>query len=159
MAQKKKQSAADNIKELLASTKKATAVTDKKLGSLVKEKKPKSTWGGSRGGGRPTSEQMLIKRGLKKLIDEHTNAETDVRITDPKTGKVKIIKKPRMLVILEILFQIASQGKDVGAIKEWLDRAVGKAPQPLRGDGDDDTPINLNLDINKMLNKAYGEDS
>ncbi len=113
---------------------------------------------GHPGSGRKPSEQTLIKRGLRQLMDEHANEEVDIEITDKKTGKRIVIKKPRSVILLETLYKKAFIDKDIGAIKEWFDRAVGKAPQPIRGDANDDTPIRQEIDINGALDKAYGDD-
>ena len=63
------------------------------------------------------------------------------------------------MVLLEVLFNKAYSEKDVAAIKEWFDRAVGRPAQPIRGDGDEDTPIKMEIDISKILDKAYGDDN
>lgn len=128
---------------------------------LPEDSKKKSRGGARPGAGQPPKEETLIKRGIKQYIDDHINEEVDVKITDPKTGKSRIIKKPRVAVVLQHLYALGMGQTDKGngaALKEWLDRAVGKAPQPIKGDSEDDTPIRLEVDINKMLDKAYGDE-
>ncbi len=107
------------------------------------------------GTGNPPKEITLLRRGIKAFMEQHSNEKIDVKITDPKTGQTRTIKKPRAMVLLEVLFAKAYTDKDVAAIKEWFDRAVGKSAQPIRGDGDDDTPIRMEIDITKILQKAY----
>ncbi len=133
---------------------------------LKKDEKPthkgvESNGGARKNSGRKPLEQTLLKRGIKAFIDEHVNEKVKVQITDPKTGKTLVIEKPRVAVVLQQLYAIGMGTTDKGnapALKEWLDRAVGKAPQPIRGDGDDDTPIKLEVDISKILEKAYGQE-
>ena len=40
----------------------------------------------------------------------------------------------------------------------WLDRVMGKAPQPIRGDENDDTPIRMAFDITSILEKGYKDE-
>lgn len=110
--------------------------------------------------GRKPKEQTLLERGIKKYLEDHTNEEVEVEIeiTDPKTNQKRKIKKPRVVIVMEHLYAIGIGNTEKGssaALKEWLDRALGKAPQPIRGDGDDSPPVRLEVDITKMLSKAY----
>ena len=54
------------------------------------------------------------------------------------------------------LFELAfSEKGDIGAIKELLDRAFGKPMQPIVGD-DEEPPIQIDLNIGRILDGAYG---
>lgn len=112
------------------------------------------------GSGRKPSEEKLIQRGIKALIDEHVNGEVDIQVADPKTGRVRMMKKPRVIVVLEKLFQIGMREGDVDALNKWLDRALGKPKQaPL--ENEEERPLlifdmNTRLQFNRMLDKVYG---
>lgn len=140
-------------------------MTTPNLKTLKKGKKSKpdgrkNNRGGKRdGSGRKRSEEKLIVQGVRQLIDQHAGEEVLVEIKD-KNGKViKKIPKPRSLILLEKLFDVGQAQGNIAAIKEWFDRAVGKAPQPIRGDGDNDAPIRIGIDIDSILDKAYGDDA
>lgn len=120
----------------------------------------KSKKGGKQpGAGRPPKEETLVMRGIREYMAQHANEEIDITVTDPKTGKSRVVKKPRSIILLEILFNEAFKKNNVAAIKEWLDRAVGKPAQPIRGDGDSDAPIRMEHDISSIIAKAYGDDA
>lgn len=156
MSNLKKQSAIESIKDLLKEAKSRSVPKTEKLKKEIKPVRGKN--GGVRpGSGRPLKEELVIKRGVRELMDGHFLEEVPVRIKDPKTGKERVINKPRSLVILDALFKVAVETKNVPAMKEWFDRAIGKAPQPIRGDGDSDAPVKLEVDITSMLDKAYGD--
>lgn len=147
--------------ELAALTKGKTPPisVEKKDVSLFSDEKTKGKRGGWRNGGRPLKEETIVMRGIREHMNQHANEEIDITVTDPKTGKTRVVKKPRSLILLEILFTEAFQKKNVAAIKEWLDRAVGKPAQPIRGDGDSDAPIRMEHDISSIIAKAYGDDT
>jgi hypothetical protein len=89
----------------------------------------KGQWGGKRagaGGSKPTSEERAKERGIKAYLDQHVNEEVKIRITDPKTGKVREVSKPRIVIVLETLFNVGVQDKNPDALNKWLDRALGK---------------------------------
>lgn len=135
---------------------------DPKLGlSVTSEKLSKADIARENGknGGRPPKEETLVMRGIREYMAQHANEEIDITVTDPKTGKSRVVKKPRSIILLEILFTEAFQKKNIAAIKEWLDRAVGKPAQPIRGDGDSDAPIRMEHDISSIIAKAYGDDA
>lgn len=122
---------------------------------LINQEKSKK--GGKQpGAGRPPKEETLVMRSIRAYMDAHANEEVDITVTDPKTGQKRVVKKPRAVILLEILFKKAFENKDVAAINAWLDRAVGKPTQPIRGDGDSDAPIRLEHDISSIIAKAYG---
>lgn len=153
-----KQSAVAAIQDLLKGAKVAAH-----RGESINQKKGKTEDGrkhnkGIKGvTGRKPKEENLIKRGVRELMDGHFLEEVPVRIKDPKTGQERVINKPRSLIVLDALFKVAVDTKNVPAMKEWFDRAIGKAPQPIRGDGDSDAPVKLEVDITSMLDKAYGD--
>lgn len=99
------------------------------------------------------------KRINKQLLAQHFGEEVPVRLIDAKTGKEVVKMKPRVIVQIERLFQ-ASQHKDgtfdPNAIDKWLNRALGKAPQPLVGDEDEDA-IQVDLGAERILRKLYGD--
>ena len=114
-----------------------------------------------RNGGRPPKESTLIKRGLKAWIDDHANEEVPMIILDKATGKTVTIKKPRRVIAIEKLFDIAIKGDKVNgnatAISMWLDRYMGKPAQPIRGEGEDDPPFRLNVpNLSELIHKVYG---
>ena len=108
--------------------------------------------------GRKPKKETLIKRGIKLWVDQHINEEVDITVVDKKTGKTITIKKQRIMYILEKLYSKATKNDgDTAAIGLWLDRALGKAPQPIKGDENDTTPIRLQIDIQKLAEKSlYG---
>lgn len=90
------------------------------------EKKKKSKWGGKRGnsGRKPLLGKEKLEE-VKSLIAEHGSQ------IDP------IKKKERVLVLLDTLYQLGVKGNP-SAIKEYLDRQLGKSKQALVGDKDSD---------------------
>ncbi len=90
----------------------------------------------------------------KYIIKEHTNEAVKMVVLDDKTGKRITIEKPRSLVMMERLFKAGMEG-DVNAMAKWLDRAAGKPAQPIVGD-DDEPPVQIDLGIGRILEKAYG---
>ena len=53
-------------------------------------------------------------------------------------------------------YYITTAKPDAGAIDSVLDRTFGRPAQPIRGDGDDDTPIGLHIaNLDELLKKAY----
>jgi hypothetical protein len=200
MVNKKPQSAAEKIRELLEQTEVDTRpkVTTDKSKVIQPQEDPKITKeridaglkthytgdkpietlklpevskkrdgrGGARpGAGQPPKEATLIAKGIRKLIEDYVAEEVWVSIMDPKDpDKIKRIKvkKPVVITVMQHLYSLGMGQTEKGnatALKEWLDRALGKAPLPIKGDAGDDTPIRLEVDINKMLDKAYGNDT
>lgn len=140
----------ESLKDRLARLKGEKKSPIEKLKKAEKSKK-----GGKRSGsGRKPKESTLITRGIKAYLDQHINENVKIKVTDPKTGKSREIKKPRLVVVLERLFEAAVTDKNVDAMNKWLDRALGKPLQKIGGD--DNQPLKLEIDIGPMLEKAYG---
>jgi hypothetical protein len=135
--------------------------------SLVKAKtekldnlKPaKGKHGGKRAGaGQPPKDEKVIARGIKEWKNNYFGGEHTMVVTDPVTKKQMVITKPRFVWLYEQAFARAVNSGDLAYIKELLDRNEGRAAQPIRGDGEDDAPIKLNIEnIDELLKKAYGD--
>jgi len=130
----------------------------KELNPPPKEDGRKHNKGVPGAAGRKPGGTAMQRRLLKQAMQEHFEEEVNVKVKDPKTGKEKVIKKPRVLVVLQTLFQIGVESKNEHALDKWLNRAVGKAPQPLIGDEEED-PIRVDLGIDRILKKAYGNNT
>lgn len=89
--------------------------------------------------GRKPKEANLIARGIKKYLDDHFNEKVKIQITDPQTGKTRIIEKPRIIRVLEKLYEIGVQNDNADALNKWLDRALGRPIQTIAGE--DNKPI------------------
>ena len=107
--------------------------------------------------GRRPGGEALRRRSLKELVNDHFSEEVEVKILDKKTGKEVIVKKPRTVVMIEQLYQTALKNHDTAAMERWLNRALGKAVQPISGD-DDEPPVRVDIGIEKILGSAYGDD-
>lgn len=137
---------AEDIRELVA----GKLVAGKKPGTEKIEKgDARGKNGGARAGsGRkpiakdPDSSEM--RRSFMQLVRAHANELVPVKITDNVTGKVKIVKRKRIEVAVEVLFSQV-QTKEGWAVREYLDRVLGKAAQPIVGD--EDEPIVLRVDF------------
>ena len=123
----------------------------------------KGKWGGKRegaGGVKPTTEETIIKRGIKQWIDDHVKENVKVTVVDRKTGKTTEIEKTRLMYALEVLYQLgtgATSKGNAGAMNMWLDRALGKPPQTLRGGDEDDAPLRVDIGFDVMLDKVYDD--
>jgi len=116
----------------------------------------------SPGSGRKTLEKTIINKGIKEWMDDHASELVDMNLIDKKTGRQVTIKKPRRVAVIEKIFEIGMKGDrvigNVAALKEWMDRYAGKASQPIRGEGED-SPIRLHVDnLDRILEKAYGNE-
>jgi len=104
----------------------------------VSDKRKKN--GGARpGAGRKPSEERLALLGYKQVIDKHGHEM--VQVTEVSGGKTKIVEKSRLLAMLDILFIEGHQKRNITAVKEYLDRVLGKAPQALEHSGEIDSHI------------------
>lgn len=119
---------------------------------------PKGGNGGAReGAGRDPLSAMERRKTLKQTWQEFGLEEVEIKYPKQlEKGNVveRRLKMKRLRVVQEAIFKKAATG-DVPAIKEFNDRVLGKAPQPIVGD-DDEPPVGLNLGIDRILGKAYG---
>lgn len=103
------------------------------MSDLKKEKKidGRSKNGGPRpnSGPKPKEDREVVKT-LRTLIEEHGQVEVE----DEKDG-VKVMK-PRILILMDVLYEEAKNNKNMVALKEYNDRVLGKAAQPIIGDKD-----------------------
>ena len=154
----------DEMKKALETISKGDGV-DKAVKSQPEtlKKAKKSGYGGKReGSGRKTLEKTIVNKGLKEWMDDHANEPIEMTLIDKASGKTVTIKKPRRVAVIEKLFEIGMKGDrvigNVAALKEWMDRYAGKASQPIRGEGED-SPIRLHVDnLDRILEKAYGNE-
>lgn len=128
-----------------------------------KVKKSKYIPKGGNGGKRPDSGRKpggtaMQKRVNKELIMDHVSGEATVTVVDRKTGKTVTVKKPRIIAALEKLYELGMKGQgDANAIDRWMNRAIGKAIQPIVGD-DDEPPVQVqDLGIAAILKKVYAK--
>lgn len=114
--------------------------------------------GGKGNIGRKPIEQKLQERGIKEKLQEFYDGEMMVQITDPKTGQVRIVPKPRVLIAVEKLFSKAVKGDgDIDALSKFLDRVLGRPKQPVTGGDEGDEPIRHEVaGLDDILRKAYG---
>lgn len=158
----KKTSVADAIKNLVRGAKPAPTTEKLKVEKETTKELNKAKTTGKNGGARPGSGRKpggtaLLRREIRALVQNHYNEEVWVKVKDPKTGIEREIKKPRVLIAIDVLFQVGITNKDAHALDRYLNRALGKPPQPLIGDEDED-PIQINHDVTPILEKAYGDD-
>ena len=82
--------------------------------------------GGARDGTGPkVRTETIVFKDIQKLIEAHGLEEIDVKI-----GK-KIVKKARILALLNVLYEKGMSRGDVKAIQEYLNRNLGKAKESL----------------------------
>lgn len=153
----------DLKKKVLGGKPKTEKLNTKAISVNVKPIRGKN--GGARAGaGRKANVDNLIVRGIKEQIDEYARGEEEIEIQDPRTGMRIKVKKPRIFWALETFFKygmaLSTKNEFAGiqALDKFLDRTLGKPAQPIRGEGDDDPPIKLDVDIKGLLAKAYGND-
>ena len=80
-------------------------------------------------------------------------------VENQTTGIKEKVTKPRYQWLYEKMYNRAMKDTEITFMKEYLDRLEGKAAQPIRGDGQDDTPISLHVDnLPELLAKVYGND-
>lgn len=113
--------------------------------------------GGKGDVGRKPGGQALARRTLRQILANHYAEEIEIEIEDPKTGTLVKLKKPRVLAMMEKMYEIAVKTGDSAAGDRWLNRALGKAPQPLIGDEEED-PIRVDLGVDRILGKVYNDE-
>src|SRR4051812_39288599 len=98
------------------------------------EKKPKSKKGGYRAGSgrKPLVSKEEIER-VNNLIEQHS-----VEI-DPQDKK----KRARILRLLDTLYEEGVKKRNIAAIKEYLDRQIGKSKEHVELKGN--LPFNLTI--------------
>jgi hypothetical protein len=109
---------------------------------------PKKNGGMRLGAGRKPKEANILARGIKAYLDAHYDEKVKIRVTDPKTGRVRENTKPRFVIALEQLFALGigqTANGNADALSKWLDRALGKPKQPIVGD-EENSPI-LRIDF------------
>lgn len=155
----KKPSITDEIKTLARGEKVTPPKTEKMINGekMNKPDTPGKNGGKRPGAGRPPGGIAMYRRAMKKYLADYFAEEQLVKVVDPKSGRPVTIKKPRAVIMLEVLYGVALQQLkgDSHSADLWLNRALGKAPQPLIGDEDED-PIQVNHDVMPILRKAYG---
>lgn len=117
--------------------------------TTFKKKDGRSKNGGSRRNSGPTPRvEKVVFQNLKALIENH--GQDSVEFKD-KDGKV--LKKARVLALLDKLFVDGLKGS-IPAAKEYLDRVLGKAVQPLVGEKDRPLEIRV-IDVDPTIAKKY----
>ncbi len=132
------------------------------VGKTEKVKKVKYVKKGNNGGKRPGSGRKpggaaLERRTLRAILSKHYGEDVTIEVEDPKTHKKVKIKKPRVLAMMEKLYETGIANGDTAAIDRWLNRALGKPPQPLVGDEEED-PVRIDLGVDRILGKVYSGD-
>ena len=121
----------------------------------MKTKPKKENRGGARANsGRPKNPQRQEFIKVFKDIRNHSNEVVALR--DKKTGQ--IIKKKRVLFLLDALWTLAVNEKNVYAIKEYFDRAIGKSPQTIEIE-DNEEVDELNKKLNKLIKNVSGNEN
>lgn len=116
------------------------------------KKLPRGKNGGARpGSGRKALVEKPIIQELKVLIDNHGKDLVEV------TTASGVIKKARVLILLDKLFVEGYKG-NIQAIKEYLDRTLGKAPQPLTGDTKNPLAIRI-ISVDPAIAQKYDLDT
>lgn len=94
----------------------------------TKKYKKKRNYGGAReGSGRKKNKEKESVRSLMQRVEVHANEVVGLKLKDTN----KIIKKQRILFILDVLYNEAVNKRNIPAIKEYLDRTMGKSKQSI----------------------------
>lgn len=114
-----------------------------------KKKDGRAKNGGARAnsGPAPKAENVVVQE-LKVLIDNHGKEDVEL-----KAAGGRVVKKARVLVLLDKLFT-DGYGGNIQAIKEYLDRVLGKAVQPISGP-DKDKPLSINIAVDSTIANKY----
>lgn len=144
----KKPSIADEIKNLARGAKQPQE--PRKLNKGGRAYKPKGMGNGGKreGAGAKTTREKAQESKIWDHVEAHVNEEVDVQITDPATGKVMRVKRPRVLTVLQKLYNRGMMGDgDPNALNQWLNRAIGLPVQTIEHKGDKNKPIHMVLDV------------
>lgn len=150
----------NKLKESVKPAEQKNRKIEKSTETIYKIDKRKFNHAGPNSGRKP-KEETLIKKGIKQWIDDHVKEDVKITVLDKSTGKTVEIKKTRLMYALEMLYQIgtgATSKGNAGALSMWLDRALGKPPQTLRGGDEDDAPLRVDIGFDVMLDKVYPDD-
>lgn len=120
-----------------------------------KKRTVKDNGGARSGSGRKPLAQDEKRKTIKRQWEDFASEEIEVNELHKGTREIRKLKMARLRVAQEKLFKKVQEG-DVSAIREFNDRVGGKAPQTLRGGDEDDTPIQIELGVDRMLDKVYG---
>lgn len=108
---------------------------------MKKLKTPPQSFKGKLGGYRPGSGRKPdMNKEVIKTIKERIAAHgaQEVEVTRSNGEKVKLT---RIEALLDILFIMGFRDKNIQAIKEYNDRQLGKAIQPISGTGENNEII------------------
>lgn len=117
--------------------------TQKKSPSETEIEKVKKPGRGKNGGARPGSgrkkgvvgEVTKLREELADRIKNMGEELVEIEERNLKTGERAVIVKARNVALMEVLFNEGIKNKNIPAIKEFLDRTLGKARQPLEHSG------------------------
>lgn len=101
----------------------------------IKKSTVKNNGGARKGAGRKSTEAKMIERGLKNYIGQYYEGDIKINVIDPKTGREIIVKKPRIIWVLEVLYDIGVKDRNADALNKWLDRALGKPTAKIEHSG------------------------
>lgn len=106
--------------------------------------------GARKGAGRPKHADKITVKAMKKLLEEHGLTEIDVKVGN--TGAVK--RQARTLFVFDKLFELAMKG-DIKAAKEYLDRLLGKAQQPILFDGTMENNHTVSKEVTEQIAQTW----
>lgn len=143
-------------------TRLATLGAGSEAAPIATEKTEKTTPPKKNGGARPgagrkpateiSPDAAQLRRGHLQYIREHANEKVlleEITYTYEGKGKkkkkhIEYVEMTRLQATLEMMFRAIRQGES-WAVREYLDRVLGKAAQPVVGD--EDEPIVLRVDF------------
>jgi len=113
----------------------------------------------------PTNQKDDVK-DIRRKIAEHGLQEVEV-LMDLPDGQTRSVTASRILIVLEILFDKAEKGRNLGAAREYLDRMLGKPKESLSitdesegiGKLTDDQLIEKILTISKTIRETGAGDT
>ena len=89
--------------------------------------------------GRPKGSKDKATQLMDKIRDEaiyHAEKVVEVVEINKSTNKRQVIEKKRYVFVLDMLWDEAVKRKNITAAKEYLDRTMGKATQPIEHSGE-----------------------